>query len=211
MRRTFTINALLAVALATIPGAVGWRMAHANVASGNTAPVVDQDAKTAQKVPGDPKRIARGEYLVRTMGCHDCHTPHKPGPKGPERDMTRALTGHPETLPMPPAPKLAKGPWVWIGAGTMTAFAGPWGVSFTANLTPDPETGLGKWTEDMFITAMKTGRQQGKGRPILPPMPYFVVAELTDEDIKSLFAYLQSLPPVKNRVPQPVDPPEGGG
>jgi hypothetical protein len=92
----------------------------------------------------------------------------------------------------------------------MTAFSGPWGVSFTANLTPDPETGLGKWTEDMFITAMKTGRHEGKGRPILPPMPYFVVAELNDEDIKSLFAYLQSLPPVKNRVPQPVDPPESG-
>lgn len=211
MRRTTTINALLALALATVPGAVGWRVAHATVAPGKTIPVVDQDTKAAQKAPGDPKRIARGEYLVRTMGCHDCHTPHKMGPKGPERDMTRALTGHPESLTMPPAPKLEKGPWVWIGAGTMTAFAGPWGVSFTANLTPDPETGLGKWTEDMFITAMKTGRHEGKGRPILPPMPYFVVAELNDEDIKSLFAYLQSLAPVKNRVPQPVDPPEGGG
>jgi mono/diheme cytochrome c family protein len=169
-----------------------------------------KEAKGAQKASGDPGRIARGEYLVKTMGCHDCHTPHKLGPKGPERDMSRALTGHPEGMAMPPAPKLPEGPWVWTGAGTMTAFAGPWGVSFTANLTPDPETGLGKWTEDMFITAMKTGRHEGKGRPILPPMPYFVVAELNDEDIRSLFAYLQSLPPVKNRVPQPIDPPEGG-
>ena len=202
MRRT-TMNAMLALAIAAVPGAMGWRMAQA------IAPEAALAAPGTQK-PGDPKRIARGEYLVKTMGCHDCHTPHKLGPKGPERDMSRALTGHPEGLTMPPAPKLPPGPWVWTGAGTMTAFAGPWGVSFTANLTPDPETGLGKWTEDMFISAMKTGRQQGKGRPILPPMPYFVVAELTDEDIKSLFAYLQSLPPVKNRVPQPVDPPEAG-
>lgn len=207
MRHNTTANALLALVLATVPGAMGWRMAQATPAPDKA---VGQNATGAQKGPVDPKRIARGEYLVRTMGCHDCHTPHKLGPKGPERDMSRALTGHPADLIMPPPPKLAPGPWVWTGSGTMTAFAGPWGVSFTANLTPDEETGLGKWTEDMFITAMKTGRKEGKGRPILPPMPYFVVAELIDEDIKSLFAYLQSLPPVKNRVPQPVDPPEAG-
>ena len=205
MPRPTPLTALLALTLAIVPGAMGWRMSR--VTAITDAP--EAVAQGTQK-PSDPKRIARGEYLVRTMGCHDCHTPHKLGPKGPERDMSRALTGHPEGLVMPPAPKLPAGPWVWTGAGTMTAFAGPWGVSFTANLTPDPETGLGKWTEDMFITAMKTGRHEGKGRPILPPMPYFVVAELNDEDIKSLFAYLQSLPPVKNRVPQPVDPPEGG-
>ena len=208
MPRSTPLNALLALTLAIVPGAMGWRMSQAT-AIAEAPEVAAQDTKGTPK-PGDPKRIARGEYLVRTMGCHDCHTPHKLGPKGPERDMSRALTGHPEGMVMPPAPKLPAGPWVWTGAGTMTAFAGPWGVSFTANLTPDPETGLGKWTEDMFITAMKTGRHEGKGRPILPPMPYFVVAELNDEDIKSLFAYLQSLPPVKNRVPQPVDPPEGG-
>ena len=154
-------------------------------------------------------RIERGAYLVKTMGCHDCHTPWKMGPSGPEQDMSRALTGHPQDIVMPPPPALPPGPWAWLGAATNTAFAGPWGVSFTANLTPDPETGLGKWTEAMFIETMKTGRHEGKGRPILPPMPWFVVRNLTDEDIKSLFAYLQSLPPVVNRVPQPVDPPEG--
>lgn len=157
----------------------------------------------------DAARIERGSYLVRTMGCNDCHTPLKVGPNGPEPDMSRALTGHPQDLVMPPPPALPPGPWGWIGAATNTAFAGPWGVSFTANLTPDIETGLGKWTEEMFIQTMKTGRHEGKGRPILPPMPWFIVGALTDEDIKSLFAYLQSLPPVSNRVPQPVDPPEG--
>ena len=157
----------------------------------------------------DKARIERGSYLVRTMGCNDCHTPWQMGPKGPEPDMTRALTGHPADLVMPPAPKLPPGPWVATVAATNTAWAGPWGVSFTMNLTPDPDTGLGKWTEDMFVAAMRTGRHEGKGRPILPPMPFQMIGALTDDDLKSLFAYLQSLPPVKNRVPQPIDPPEG--
>ena len=91
-------------------------------------------------------------------------------------------------------------------AATMTAWSGPWGTSFTMNLTPDKETGLGDWTEEQFIATMKTGRDRGKGRPLLPPMPYFNLGKLSDEDIRSVFAYLQSLPPVKNRVPQPIDP-----
>ena len=155
-------------------------------------------------------RVARGEYLVSFGGCNDCHTPWKMGAKGPEPDMTRMLSGHPQQLAMPPAPALPPGPWGWTGAATMTSFAGPWGVSFTANLTPDKETGLGDWTEEMFIATMKTGRHQGKGRPLLPPMPYFNLKGLTDEDIKSVFAYLQSLPPVRNKVPAPIDPEEPG-
>ena len=153
-------------------------------------------------------RVERGAYLVKTMGCNDCHTPWKLGPRGPEPDMARALTGHPADMVMPAPPALPPGPWTWVAAATNTAFAGPWGVSFTANLTPDPDTGLGKWTEEMFIQTMKTGRHEGKGRPLLPPMPFPVVASLNDEDIRSLFAYLQSLTPVRNRVPQPIDPPE---
>jgi mono/diheme cytochrome c family protein len=159
--------------------------------------------------PAASDAIARGKYLVAFGGCNDCHTPWKLGPKGPEPDMTRALTGHPADLAMPPAPAIPPAPWGFTGAATMTAWAGPWGVSFTANLTPDKETGLGDWTEEMFIATMRTGRHQGKGRPLLPPMPYFNVAELSDQDIKAVFAYLQSLPPVRNRVPAPIDPPEG--
>jgi mono/diheme cytochrome c family protein len=157
-----------------------------------------------------PAQMERGAHLVRTMGCNDCHTPWKLGPRGPEPDMTRSLNGHPADLVMPPPPALPAGPWVWMGAATNTAFAGPWGVSFAANLTPDKETGLGDWTEEMFIQTMKTGRHQGKGRAVLPPMPYPIIAALDDADIKALFAYLQSLPPVRSRVPAPVDPPEPG-
>jgi mono/diheme cytochrome c family protein len=153
----------------------------------------------------NPAVVQRGEYLVKIMGCNDCHTPWKMGARGPEPDMTRALTGHPSDMVMPPPPANV-GPWVWHGAATNTAFAGPWGVSFTANLTPDPETGLGKWTEEMFIATMRTARHQGKGRPILPPMPVKMIGNANDEDLKSIFAYLQSLTPVKNRVPAPIEP-----
>ncbi len=169
--------------------------------SAELAPAVDN--------PAEDPQVARGSYLVKIMVCNDCHTPFKLGPKGPEPDMTRMLSGHPQDLVMPPAPKLADGPWVWSGAGTNTAFAGPWGVSFTANLTPDPETGLGKWTEDTFIQAIRTGRHEGVGRPILPPMPYPFYSQATDEDLKAIFAFLQSIPPIQNRVPLPVDPVEG--
>jgi mono/diheme cytochrome c family protein len=152
-------------------------------------------------------RVARGAYLVRFGLCNDCHTPHKLGHNGLEPDLTRALSGHPSDLVMPAPPVLGPG-WAWAGAGTMTSFVGPWGVSFTANLTPDKETGLGNWTEEMFMMALRTGRHEGKGRPILPPMPFQYVASLTDDDLKAVFAYLQSLPPVRNRVPAPFDPAE---
>lgn len=152
---------------------------------------------------------ARGKYLVTAMGCNDCHTPWHVGPNGPEPDMSRMLTGHPQSLTMPAAPALPQGLWGGMIAGvTNTAFAGPWGVSFTANLTPDKETGLGDWTADQFIATMRTQRHLGKGRPVLPPMPAKMIANFSDEDLRAIFAYLQSLPPVKNRVPQPIDPPE---
>lgn len=152
--------------------------------------------------------VERGAYIVRMVGCMDCHTPMKMGPKGPEPDLTRMLSGHPEALEMPPAPDLGKGPWAWAGAVTNTAFAGPWGVSFAANLTPDKETGLGSWTEKMFIDTLRSGRHQGRGRPILPPMPFQAIGTASDQDLAAIFAYLQSLTPIVNRVPQPVDPPQ---
>jgi mono/diheme cytochrome c family protein len=152
-------------------------------------------------------RAARGEYLVKSIGCNDCHTPLKPGPNGPEPDMTRMLSGHPEQLVMPPAPRLAPGPWMVSVSVTNTAWAGPWGVSFTANLTPDKETGLGAWNERTFIDAIRSGRHMGRGRPILPPMPAQAFANLTDEDLASIFAYLRTLAPLRNRVPDPIPAP----
>jgi Cytochrome c len=150
--------------------------------------------------------IARGKYLVTVAGCNDCHTPLKMGANGPEPDMARMLSGHPETLIMPETPKLPDGPWQVTVAGTNTAWSGGWGVSFTANLTPDPETGLGKWTLRTFTDAIRTGRHLGRGRPILPPMPAAMYKHFTDTDLAAIFGYLQSIPAVRNRVPEPLPP-----
>lgn len=149
--------------------------------------------------------IERGKYIVTFGGCNDCHTPLKMGQKGPEPDFSRLLSGHPENAKLPPPPKLEHSPWFAATAG-MTAWAGPWGISFAANLTPDENTGLGIWTEAMFIKAMRTGKHMGESREILPPMPWQNVATLNDEDLKFVFAYLRSIPPVQNRVPEPITP-----
>jgi mono/diheme cytochrome c family protein len=159
-------------------------------------------------VPAQPDPVARGNYLVNTIGCADCHTPLKIGANGPEPDRERWLSGHPQTLAMPPAPELPPGPWMVAGAATLTAWAGPWGTSYTANLTPDQETGLGKWTFEQFRDTIRTGRHMGRGRTILPPMPWRYYANLTDEDLRAVFAYLRSVPAVSNRVPEPVPPAE---
>ncbi len=150
--------------------------------------------------------IARGAYLVTVAGCNDCHTPLVMGPNGPERDMTRMLSGHPMDLVMPPAPELQPGPWMATVGATMTAWSGPWGTSFTANLTPDDETGLGTWNARIFIDTIRNARHMGRGRPLLPPMPADMYAKMTDEDLESVFAYLESIPAVKNRVPAPIPP-----
>lgn len=196
MKRTARTTTLTAFLMSTLAGALGLATA--------------ESPRPTASAALDSARVARGAYLVRTMGCNHCHTPFKMGPNGPEPDMSRELTGHPAELKISTAPKLPESPWVWTAAGTNTAFAGPWGVSFTANLTPDPDTGLGRWTEDTFIATMKTGRHEGKGRHLLPPMPFENIAALNDGDIRALFAYLQSLTPVHNRVPAPIDPPEAG-
>ena len=153
------------------------------------------------------KRIERGKYLVTIMFCNDCHTPFKMGPNGPEPDMSRMLSGHPEGMKLPPPPKPV-GPWIVSFDASDTAFAGPWGISYTANLTPDQNTGIGIWTEDMFLKAMKTGKHMGTSRPIQPPMPWQWIGKATDEDLKAIFAYLKSIPPISNHVPD-YEPPAG--
>lgn len=152
-------------------------------------------------------KIERGRYLVTIGGCNDCHTPFQMGERGPEPDMTRMLSGHPEDFVVTEAPPPSSDPrWMWAGTATNTAFAGPWGVSFAFNLTPDENTGIGVWTEEIFVQSMRTGKHWGQSRPILPPMPWQAVAAMTDEDLSAVFAYLQSVPPIPNRVPEPLLP-----
>lgn len=154
--------------------------------------------------------IERGKMLVIGGACHDCHTPKKFGPKGPELDMDRMLSGHPEGVkiaaPFKPAPG---GPWTIATTDDLTSWSGPWGVSFPANLTPDTNTGLrsGVWTEELFIKALRTGKHLGTSRDILPPMPWQMYGQLSDDDLKAIWAYLGSIPPIANHVPDPIPPP----
>jgi len=152
--------------------------------------------------------IKRGEYLVGYGGCNDCHTPKLFTPQGPEPDSDRLLSGHPSDAALPKIPREIIGPENWgaLTTNDMTAWYGPWGISFAANLTPDTSTGLGGWTVELFIKTMRTGKHLGVGRDILPPMPWYTLAGLTDEDLKAIFAYLQSIKPIKNTVPQPIPP-----
>lgn len=159
-----------------------------------------------QKLDAAAEKVARGKYLVTVTGCNDCHTPLKMEANGPEPDMSRMLSGHPAGMTLPPAPKLPNGPWMVTVAATMTAWTGPWGVSYTANLTPDHETGLGKWTQKNFSDTIRTGLHMGVGRPILPPMPIPAFKNFTDKDLEAIFSYLQSIPAIKNRVPAPLPP-----
>lgn len=148
-----------------------------------------------------PSPIERGRYLVTIGGCGDCHTPLKFGPNGPEPDRDRLLSGHPESPVLPPPPA-TDGPWFL--ASNMTAFAGPWGIAYAANLTPDSLTGLGIWTEENFIQTMRTGRHFGVARPLLPPMPWQNLKDATEEDLKAMYAYFRSIPPLRNQVPEAV-------
>lgn len=145
--------------------------------------------------------VKRGEYLVRAVACDDCHTPLVMGPNGPEPDMSRMLSGHPQDFVDTYPTRLPEVPGFWMWAPTNTAFVGAFGRSYAANLTPDQNTGLGIWTEDLFIKALRTGRHFGTSRPIMPPMPWQAIAGMTDEDLRGIYAYLRSIPPISNRVP----------
>jgi len=174
----------------------------------NNTPAPTPTAEAAPKTP-TMTPVERGKYLVNAMGCNDCHTPMKMGAQGPEPDMSRFLSGHPEKEKNAPAPKLTNG-WIAAVNGTGTAWAGPWGISYTANLTPDQNTGLGIWTEDLFVKAIREGKHMGTSRPILPPMPWPAFRNLNDDDLKAIFAYLRTIPAIANHVPDPViaEPPK---
>jgi len=131
---------------------------------------------TGQAAAAAPS-VERGKYLVTVMDCNGCHTPFKNG----EPDPTRLLSGHPEAVGVKPPPTLPEG-WATAINDTNTEWAGPWGISFTANLTPDQNTGLGIWTDEMFVNAIRKGKHMATSREILPPMPWRMQANLTDED-----------------------------
>jgi hypothetical protein len=166
------------------------------------APAAEPAASAA---PTQEQMIERGRYLVTIQDCNGCHTPFTP--QG-EPDMTRMLSGHPADQTVTGPARLPAG-WLVALSPTNTAWSGPWGVSFTTNLTPDRATGIGAWSEQLFIDAIRKGQKSGVGRPLLPPMPWRMYAQATDDDLKAIYAYLMSIPAISNQVPPAII--AGGG
>lgn len=204
MKQVSTITKYYLLSTAAIVASIGIALLTNGCNSQPKATAADQKTVAA------PVNLAeRGKYLVTAVGgCNDCHTPFKMGEHGPEPDMAHMLSGHPEQFKLTGAdvPKLDNHKWVMVAAATNTAFAGPWGISFAMNLTPDSVTGIGTWTEDMFIKTIRSGKHWATSRPIMPPMPQPAFAHMTDEDLKSIYAYLQTIPKVHNQVPDYIPP-----
>jgi mono/diheme cytochrome c family protein len=138
--------------------------------------------------------VATGEYLVNFHGCNDCHSPKLSTPDGLVLDKSRLLSGHPadEELPEIDPSQIGSGKWILSNVHS-TARVGPWGVTFAKNLTPDNETGLGLWTEEVFVEALRAEKHR-------PPMLVFSSEYMTDDEVKSVFVYLKTLKPIKNEV-----------
>ncbi|HXH19329.1 MAG TPA: hypothetical protein VNJ07_09630 [Chitinophagales bacterium] len=152
--------------------------------------------------------MLRGEYLVAALGCNDCHSPKKKiNADGTyELDSARLLSGHPADAPFPAFDTSLTQPGKFILTSQQrTMFAGPWGISFSANITSD-ETGIGTWTEEQFFTAIRKGKYKGLegSRSLLPMMPWQYFSKLDDTDLRAIFAYLKSTQPVSNVAPSPV-------
>lgn len=148
-----------------------------------------------------------GEHLVTIAACNDCHTPKIMTPQGPDFDSSRMLSGHPAQDPDPDVNRAEmEGKGLAVTEG-LTAWVGPWGVSYAANLTSD-SSGIGGWKEAQFLYAIRKGKLKGlpHSRPILPPMPWNVYRYMTDDELKAIFAYLKSTKPIKNVVPAPKPP-----
>jgi cytochrome c553 len=159
---------------------------------------VDEGTSARQAAPNNTQ-VERGRYLVGITGCHDCHSPKV---KGMTPDTTRALSGRPSTTAVPAPTKTE------VHASLdFTAFGGPWGQTVASNLTPDAATGIGtRYNEASFITAMRTGKKPN-GTMIQPPMPNEVYQNMTDDDLKAIWAYLRTIKPIRNAVLAGATPP----
>jgi mono/diheme cytochrome c family protein len=134
---------------------------------------------TSRTFERTPERLARGKYLFEAeVGCIDCHSPH---------DWTK------HDSPIPPGME---------GAGEdMSLLKGLPGHVVAPNLTPDPETGSGTWSDDALARAIREGVGHD-GRALFPFMPYEHYRALPDEDLASIVVFLRSLPPVHNPLPK---------
>ena len=151
--------------------------------------------------------VTKGAHLVQVLHCDNCHSPKIITADGMVTDSTRRLAGHwgTDTIPNVDAKPVTSGKWI-LSSVDFNTWIGPWGVSFPANLTPDKPTGLGNWSAEVFMNALRNNKHMGMGRALLPPMSKLSYGHLTDDELKAIFAYLKTLPPVRNKVPEPIPP-----
>jgi predicted CxxxxCH...CXXCH cytochrome family protein len=151
---------------------------------------------------GFESQVKWGARLVTIAGCNDCHTPKKMGPNGPEDDMSLMLSGHPAQQPPPDFDVKEAAKKGLILTQSFTAWMGPWGITYAANITSD-STGIGMWTEAQFIKALKEKKWMGldNTRPLMPPMSMMPATLMSDDELKAIFAYLKTTPPIKNVQP----------
>jgi hypothetical protein len=198
MRKT---DFLLAILIATA--------AFCFVACSEKKPDTPTTTAPAEKTDygGFDSQIAWGKHLVAIGGCTDCHTPKIMTPQGPADDTTRFLSGHPASMPPPDVDRKQMESKGLVVTATFTSWIGPWGISYSANLTPDP-TGLGSWTENQFLYALQNSVSKGLpgSRPLMPPMSMMPVKEMSTDELKAVFAYLKTIKPVSNISVQPTPP-----
>lgn len=165
------------------------------------------ESSSAEQSLSQEELIKHREYLVTSMGCHDCHSPKKLGPQGLEIIPELMLSGFQENYPPMISDTSITNKGFSIFNPDLTAAAGPWEISYAANLTPDV-TGIGTWSEEQFKRAITEGKFKGLegSRMLLPPMPWFNLTNLKDQDVKAIFTYLKSVPPIQNVVPAPIAP-----
>lgn len=167
---------------------------------------IQSEPRPLQAEPTMEALIERGKYLVEMMACHDCHSPKIMTPTGPKPDPDRLLSGHPADEPGAPRDGNAGVDRIVFSMG-LTSATGPWGTSYSGNLTSDA-TGIGNWTEEQFRRAMTKGLFKGLegSRTLLPPMPWEAFQGINDADLHAIFTYLQHTKPVENVPPSPLPP-----
>ena len=161
---------------------------------------------SAQDQGAGVDEIEKGRIITEIFGCVDCHSPKIMEGEFLVNDPDKLFSGHPQDNVLPKFSPDIIGPDKWRGLFTddMTAWGGPWGISYSANLTPDKKTGIGKLTEENFVSILNIGIHSNMNRKLMQPMPWKEISELEDEDIKAVYKYLRTVKPVKNKVPESV-------
>jgi hypothetical protein len=163
------------------------------------------EIKPVAQYGGFDSQVKWGERLVFVGGCNDCHTPKKMGPNGPENEMSLMLSGHPTQMPPPDFDPKEAAKKNLIITQTFTSWTGPWGTTYAANITSD-STGIGGWTEAQFLKCLKEKKWMGldNTRPLMPPMSMMPITEMSEDEMKAIFAYLKTTKPIKNVIPEAV-------